>query len=168
MMRFMVTSRFQIHSVKLPCNHAVISITDPLSPPVVLPEDPLRVGMLRLEFYDVDRAFDGMSDRVRNKMFTFKEADVILEFVKKFIGQDIVIVCQCEAGISRSAAVAAALSRIHNEQDSNYFAMFHPNRRVYALLLTRFYCAPEKDGSKSMTPMMSVDDDYLPPMIIKL
>ena len=54
MMRFLVTSRFQLHGIQIPQHYAVISMTDPISPPVVLKEDPMMLAILRLEFYDLD------------------------------------------------------------------------------------------------------------------
>lgn len=157
MMRFLVTNRYQIRQLQLNQPYAVISITDPFSPPVVLPEHDLRLNMMRLEFYDLDRPFEGISDRVNDRLFTFDQADAVLQFAQKLEGQDVVIVCQCEAGISRSAAVAAALSRIYNAVDSDYFKLFHPNRRVYSMILSRHYELSEKSASHFMRSVRQED-----------
>ncbi|HVH42669.1 MAG TPA: hypothetical protein VM925_10005 [Labilithrix sp.] len=46
------------------------------------------------------------------------------------------IVIHCDAGISRSAAVAAALSRALRGDDTEFFTgKYKPNMRVYRLLL---------------------------------
>jgi hypothetical protein len=48
------------------------------------------------------------------------------------------IVINCEAGISRSAAIAAALSKILTGDDKVFFDQFIPNRHIYRTILTEW------------------------------
>ena len=49
------------------------------------------------------------------------------------------ICVNCEAGISRSAGIAGALSKIYNKEDSYYFKHFCPNMFVYTSILKEYY-----------------------------
>ncbi len=57
------------------------------------------------------------------------QARQILEFIKKHLSDVKLIVCQCEQGMSRSPAIAGALSRILQNEDEyflkNYWAEAH-------------------------------------------
>ncbi len=46
-----------------------------------------------------------------------------------------VFLIHCEAGLSRSPAVAAALSRIYYSDDGPWFEFDFPNHLVYQLLI---------------------------------
>jgi protein-tyrosine phosphatase len=48
------------------------------------------------------------------------------------------IVLHCNAGLSRSPGVAAALSNVLCGNDQSFFERYRPNRRVYTLLLDVF------------------------------
>jgi hypothetical protein len=66
----------------------------------------------------------------------------ILDFVAEGQRQHIdLCVCQCDAGISRSAGVAAALSYILNQDDTWVFKdpWYMPNRLVYCTILNDYY-----------------------------
>jgi predicted protein tyrosine phosphatase len=64
-----------------------------------------------------------------------EQAKQILEFVKKNLSKVELIVCQCEQGMSRSPAIAAALSRILQNEDEYFLKNFWANRWVYDLLI---------------------------------
>ena len=55
-----------------------------------------------------------------------------------------VFLIHCEAGLSRSLAVAAALSRIYYNDDGPWFELEFPNRLVYRLLIENL---PTQNGS---------------------
>ncbi|MBW3625154.1 MAG: hypothetical protein KY468_17290 [Armatimonadetes bacterium] len=109
--------------------HIIISITEPRAPEARYPESPHRLGILRLQFHDAEVP---LPDRA---LLTPEDARAIVEFVKRHLGEARLIVCQCEGGVSRSAGVAAALSRWLQNDDAPFFRYYQPNRHVYRTLL---------------------------------
>jgi protein-tyrosine phosphatase len=63
--------------------------------------------------------------------------------VEKFYDAVSLIVVQCEAGISRSAAIAAALANIYLGDDEPYFRTSMPNMLVYRTILRTYYARVE-------------------------
>ena len=61
----------------------------------------------------------------------------ILDFVEKWLDEDVDIIVHCGAGVSRSAGVAAALSLLVNGDDSNIFddGRYSPNMHCYRSVL---------------------------------
>ncbi|MCU0238266.1 MAG: hypothetical protein MUC29_02410 [Pyrinomonadaceae bacterium] len=51
------------------------------------------------------------------------------------MGKVELIVCQCEQGMSRSAGIAAALSKILQDEDEYFLKNYWSNRWVYDLLI---------------------------------
>lgn len=106
---------------------------------VNLPKNHYTQATLNLEFDDItlvtgtDYYFD--ADLARK----------ILEFVNAHCAKANLIVCHCQAGLSRSAAVCAALSKIINNRDDMYFANKIPNILVYASILEEYFLTPEYD-----------------------
>lgn len=82
---------------------AIISITDPHLRPATIPKLPGLRAVLRLTFWDV-------ADPNQADVFTHEMADQILDFVNAHRDEVDAFVVHCEAGISRSAGVAEALS----------------------------------------------------------
>ncbi len=105
---------------------AAISITDPGSRPVSLPQASL-VARCDLQFWDVER---GELD-----VFDAAMARRALTFVRdECVGATLLLV-HCEAGISRSTAMANALGRIHGIAVRHQNALFlDPNPLVTRLL----------------------------------
>lgn len=70
------------------------------------------------------------------RAFNVKHAKKIKRFMKKINKKD-TIYCLCDAGISRSSAIAAALSKYYNGNDSNIWNDWHyePNKHIYRMLL---------------------------------
>ena len=110
--------------------HIVISITGGNNF-VELPENKNRKGLLRLSFGDIDFAEAGQN------RFGNIQAQQIIDFVKEYYNSIDVIICHCEAGISRSAAVAGALAKRINGDDDYYFKFHNPNMHVYSILLKK-------------------------------
>lgn len=81
------------------------------------------------------RCFKCNSDGLDLTIFNKKDADTILLFVESLKQYSNLIIVNCEAGISRSAGVAAALSKIYNGHDSFFFKNFLPNMLVYRTIL---------------------------------
>jgi predicted protein tyrosine phosphatase len=127
-MRFLVLNRARVARVKPNVPYVVISITDPDAPDADVVESPLRMGLLRLKFYDLDDRYAGLEGPEP------EHADRIVRFVREHLLRADLIVTQCEAGISRSSGVAAALSRWLNGHDEEFFERYIPNRRLYRLM----------------------------------
>lgn len=115
--------------------HAIVSITDPKSELLIFPGDlNVRRGVLRLQFYDVDvghekffKEYPPMSDT---------QADEVWLFVDRMIRAKVeILLIHCEAGISRSPAVAAAISKYLGREDCDWFKYYLPNRHVYRTML---------------------------------
>ena len=107
----------------------VISISCPsdLVPRYLLYDINNMVDKIFVKFDDVECDFGSyvsMSD---------EDAKNIVDFVFKHKDVDNIVV-HCDAGISRSAGVAAALSKIFNNDDFKYFSpytMYEPNMCCY-------------------------------------
>jgi predicted protein tyrosine phosphatase len=87
-----------------------------------------RVGLLQL-------VFDDTTKPDHPQAFTASQAEEILAFVERMWDKVETFLIHCEIGMSRSPAVAAALSRIHYNDDGPWFEMDFPNRLVYQLLV---------------------------------
>ena len=161
-MKFKVLSRQAIEEFESNEKHIVISISDPSSNKVKIISKP--VDILSLQFHDVDKPLvardkctackgtgylpeykninDGHCYRCTTmldiKLFTDQEAEQILNFVDKYKFEVKMIIIHCEAGISRSAGVAGALSLIYNGSDQYYFDKYIPNIFVYRKILNMY------------------------------
>jgi len=138
-MRILVSSRREIAQLIIktqkdhPGNKIItISIVDPKSEPVNLPID--ESDVLRLSFYDLDEKYPSTSPTM--VLFNQEMAQQIKEFVAQRLCDNLIIFSSCEAGISRSAGVAGALSKHFLGDDKDFFKYpYLPNRLVYRTLL---------------------------------
>ena len=107
--------------------HVHISITDPGSEPVVF-----HCGkpVLPLEFHDLGPECPA---QLADKLMTTTQAKKIAKFL--FTKKPEAIIVNCEAGISRSAGVAAALAKFFHDDDKEIFKKAIPNTYVYRLTL---------------------------------
>jgi len=128
--KFVVYSRLQILRLDLQESHAVISIREPGSDMPAIPRNELCRGILSLSFHDLHRP-----ERPDVILFTAEHAREIFDFFTAVRPELETLVIHCEAGISRSAAVAAALSRATIGADSFFFEHYAPNPLVYSTLL---------------------------------
>lgn len=73
------------------------------------------------------------------KDFNKKMAKKIIKFANK--NKNKKIYCLCDAGISRSSAIAAVLSKYYNGDDSHIWNDWHyqPNKYIYTMLLKEVY-----------------------------
>lgn len=73
------------------------------------------------------------------RAFNKKHAKQIKRFMKKISKKD-TIYCLCDAGISRSSAIAAVLSKYYNGDDSNILNDWHyePNKHIYNTMINEF------------------------------
>ncbi len=123
------------------CSHsekfAVISITDPqLKHPVVAPNK-FCSAILQLSFSDVDERLAKLSIA---SPYVTPFSTLMAQMIATFVRQEIALgvnltVVQCDAGMSRSAGVASALSQYYNHDEAFFLAHYRPNRWVRRLVL---------------------------------
>ena len=132
-MKFLVLSRREIQRYKGTKPYVVISISDVREKRARLKPDKFRLSYMYLKLDDIGKPINGYFE------FTKADAHRILSFFYKWSPAVDLIVINCEAGISRSAAVAAALSKVCGQDDSEFFKRFHPNDLVYKTILFVHY-----------------------------
>ncbi|MBX7221013.1 MAG: hypothetical protein K1Y36_13780 [Blastocatellia bacterium] len=147
----LVVGRAELRTLSPLVPFVVISITDPDKPDAeIIPSDFLN-GVLRLKFDDAEGTEIGHPAHI---LMSMQDAHLVLAFVESHLAAVQLIVCQCEAGVSRSAGVAAALANILHGEDQFFFDHYWPNRLVYRLLVTQGgflhtkKCEPEQTGSR--------------------
>jgi len=113
--------------------HIVISITSPGYEHPKLPELKSRIGLLQIKFHDIDKTI--ISKGKEYPAFTKEQAKEIWKFFQSYKLKVNSVVVQCEVGVSRSPAVAAALAKIIGQDDSKFFKYYVPNMFIYRLLL---------------------------------
>ncbi len=108
---------------------AIISICDPDDGAVKLSPNPNIFAVLHLNFYDSEEKIFGSMTR--------SDADKIVGFVKSLPADVEQLVVHCTEGISRSAAVCAALMRWLEGDDSEIWSdiRYRPNIRCYRLVI---------------------------------
>jgi len=117
---------------------AVISIIDPINTystpthPIVL--DPHHTcHFLSLSFHDQIHQHEPQDGYI---LFDEETAKIVAEFITSAIKDDVQdIICQCTAGICRSAGMAAAISQFYTGESGEYFKRYVPNTLVYKLML---------------------------------
>lgn len=113
--------------------HIVISITSSLEDLARLPENASCLGVLRLAFPDAAAASDLHAE---DTLFSHEQAIDVWRFVRQHLDGIERIVVHCDAGMSRSPALAAALSKVLCGDDAQFFGgRYRPNERVYRMVL---------------------------------
>jgi predicted protein tyrosine phosphatase len=113
--------------------HVVISITSSPDDVARLRNNGARLGVLRLAFPDVEVASELHAE---GTLFSREHAERLWAFVAEHRATVERIIVHCDAGKSRSPAVAAALARVLDGDDASYFGgRYTPNMRVYRTLL---------------------------------
>jgi len=134
-MRILVRSRESLHHLdETDGAVAVVSISDDASDFPVVPSACDCRDVLRLHFEDIETSFDAFGGKPP-KAFTADQAREVAAFVGRLPGDIDSLVFQCEAGISRSAGMAAAVARWLGQDDLRFFRDHLPNRLVYRLML---------------------------------
>lgn len=132
-MKFQVENRGSISSINPSSPHVVISISDPEQGKANVATNSLTKDVLFLEFHDTNVADHGMT------LFDRSHAEKILSFIRRYTDEVDLLVVHCNAGMSRSPAVAAALSKIYLGDDSVWFATKTPNSLVYRTILEAYH-----------------------------
>lgn len=124
-------------------NHIVVSVyTIGDEPPKIVRND-FTKDIIQLAFDDLDR--DSWGDATEKYfgrapiLFNESMAQQIIDFVGKY--PDALVVVHCDAGISRSSGIAAALCKYYNSDDNWIFddPRYSPNMLVYSTLLKLLY-----------------------------
>ena len=122
---------------------AIISITDYGYDFTELKNKPHYLLQLAFDDVDGDVFVDELGDnpsaeeklKIENKyhMFSDEQANRVADFVSEVWDKVDVIICQCEHGQSRSAAVAAAIMQFKYQNGIEIFAdeKYYPNKFVY-------------------------------------
>ena len=149
-MKILIKSRKEIEMLSkksFPTQTLVISITDANDTPVELTNEPEY--LIRVAFDDVDN--DVVIDEVGNEaspeekavvekkynMISQEQAHEIAKTYYNHKDEINTLICQCEHGQSRSAAVAAAILEFRNRRGIEIFAddRFYPNKVVFRRVL---------------------------------
>lgn len=135
-MKVLVTDRESIEQgLGLRVGHAVISITDPGRKPARIGHRQGLRAVLALAFDDAEPTGPLADLPAGLRPMIEADAQAIWRFVDEQRGQVEVLVVHCEMGMSRSPAVAAAVTRALGGDDAGFFERYSPNRYVYDLLL---------------------------------
>ena len=108
-----------------PKNTAVISYYGEYEQPVSFPS---WIPHIRLFIDDID-----ISEIKGSEDYHIEDFRRIARFVKSCAEKDMDIICQCEAGISRSAGTAAAIKEFYDHDGKSIFedSRYNPNRMFY-------------------------------------
>jgi len=129
--------------------HVVISIMSPKNAEARIKSDPKAI--LRLRFYDLNEPLEGYEE-----VFEHKDAKSVRRFIEKHVDEVEMIVVHCEAGVSRSVGLAAALAKVLFGDDERFMKGGVPNSRVYTKVLEAFKVEasePRVDGGRSAKPV---------------
>ena len=132
-MKFLVMSEREIEKYNVKEPHIIISIRSPKSLKPIIPYRPNCLEILYLEFHDLDGIH--LPSSADYKLISSLDAKLIWEIVNVYKDKISLIICQCEAGISRSAGIAGALSKVLNGDDTEIFKKYLPNMLVYRTIL---------------------------------
>ena len=142
MSKILIRSRTAIEQIQFEPKTALISITDADWHFAELVSEPDYV--LRLAFDDVDNdIFIGVANENKNAvakkyhMLSDEQAKQIANFYAEVHDKVDTIICQCEHGQSRSAAVAAAILEHKSRSGIKVFAhdKYYPNKAVFNKVL---------------------------------
>jgi predicted protein tyrosine phosphatase len=136
MQEIIVKSRREIEDLLLNSepNSFVISITDPNYKMAKINQE--EKNILRLQFYDIDQIIK--EEGVILYPISDNQCEQIKYFVEYNFKNIIDLYVHCEAGISRSAGIAAAIAKYYFGDDSKYFKKYLPNKYCYNKLLNKF------------------------------
>lgn len=110
----------------------------------------ILIDYLHMVYHDLDdKSYADMWKDI--VLFDNDHANQVIKFVNKIKNKCDTIICQCEAGISRSAGTAAALTKLYIGDDRYYFnhAVHRPNVLVYKTLLNKVN-GENKQGKKKV------------------
>ena len=120
--------------------HVIISITSSPEDVARLRANEMCRGIMRLSFPDADTPSDQYAEDV---LFSREHAMKVWTFVLQHLPEIQRVIVHCDAGVSRSPAVAAAISKVLTGDDAEFFGgRYRPNMRVYRTLLEAHESVP--------------------------
>ena len=130
-MEFIVADRESIeHGILVRTSYIVISIRDPDRHKARIPRQSGLKGVLYLAFHDAEPSPNlKLPDDI--VLMSEDQARQVWDVVRKWEGQVGTVVTQCEQGMSRSPAIAAALCRAYGGDWQSFFREYQPNRFVF-------------------------------------
>ena len=135
-LKLQVLDRSLARTVTHPEPYAVISIGEPQMKPAPLADSPQCKAVLRLHFSDVASDLPRLRSVMHVAPFTPELARQIADFVREQMQNNVnLIVVHCEAGMSRSAGVATALSQFYNHDETHFLVHYRPNAHVRRVML---------------------------------
>lgn len=145
-----VFSELEIQRFITNTSHIVISIQDPDSDYVKLPEQASRKAWIGLHFHDLDGfSYSPALGLKKYNLFNEAHAKLILDLVEIYKNKVDLVCVNCVAGISRSAGIAAALGKIYNGQDQYFFDKYLPNMWAYRKTLDYYHEQKEKENNSN-------------------
>lgn len=100
-----------------------------------------RLGLLRLQFWDISNPSQRQLEAEDPKLFSRDQAKQVIDFVNQHWDSIDTLLVHCEAGLSRSPAIAAAIISIKYGEgaDEEWFYKFNPNYHVYQSIINEHY-----------------------------
>lgn len=146
MITFKVHSRQSISSIVIKDTpYAVISICcdkDEFANLNLHENHPNCIDIMRLKFDDITNKDEDclIREGKQYKLFSREIAEEILSFFYSIKDKVKIILINCDAGISRSSAVAASLLKIYKNDDSEIYDSFlyRPNTLVYRTMIDTY------------------------------
>ncbi len=142
-MKFVVMNRYDLEAGN-PCDlqHVIISIRTEGKPVAQVATNSATLRTVLLMFDDLDTPQNVPTVLGGGKpamLFDEEHAQEIVKAIRECEPE--VVICQCEAGISRSSGVAAALAKYFTGDDMFFFRnpKYSPNRLVYRVLLNHLH-----------------------------
>ena len=129
-MDIFVRSLHDVQTRTLPCKCAVISVVNRFDADADILDKDNAVAILRMRFDDILPSTGDFG------VFNDDDAKKIWKFVDDWHNKVDGIVVHCIMGVSRSAAVAAALAKKHDKMSWHHFFCdpLHPNRHVFKVM----------------------------------
>lgn len=135
--KIVVLPKRKIHNIEntLTEKHSIISVYTPFSEPANILKNKNTEKILFTSFDDYDTIIDNYEEFWGRKQILFSavNAKEIIDFWNEINSK--LLIVHCEAGVSRSPAIAAALTKINEEDDNFYFKNYRPNSLVYRTIL---------------------------------
>ena len=149
-MDFIVKDRDSIeHGVLVRSSYVVISIRDPDKRKARVRRQPGLRDVLYPAFRDAEPVTN-MTLPADITLMTADHANQIWQFVRKWERQVGAVVVNCEQGMRRSPAVAAALCKGHGGNERCFFREYQPNQHIYKLMLSCIMFPYKQVGDERM------------------